>query len=126
MQPKDPLDRRDFLKKASVGLGALAASGSIGPLFAYEGSPAEKMVVGIMGLNGRGMVPARSFARGANTTVGYLCDVDSNVLAQALAEISPLQTPPPKAVGRSEEHTSELQSPDHLVCRLLLEKKKDK
>src|SRR5438552_7462267 len=28
------------------------------------------------------------------------------------------------ACGRSEEHTSELQSPDHLVCRLLLEKKK--
>src|SRR5258708_29399992 len=26
-------------------------------------------------------------------------------------------------LGRSEEHTSELQSPDHLVCRLLLEKK---
>src|SRR5258708_30394784 len=26
--------------------------------------------------------------------------------------------------NRSEEHTSELQSPDHLVCRLLLEKKK--
>src|SRR5207244_11455904 len=26
---------------------------------------------------------------------------------------------------RSEEHTSELQSPDHLVCRLLLENKKD-
>src|SRR5260363_318037 len=26
---------------------------------------------------------------------------------------------------RSEEHTSELQPPDHLVCRLLLEKKKD-
>src|SRR5947208_4641566 len=25
--------------------------------------------------------------------------------------------------NRSEEHTSELQSPDHLVCRLLLEKK---
>src|SRR5258708_26193830 len=28
------------------------------------------------------------------------------------------------AQARSEEHTSELQSPDHLVCRLLLEKKK--
>src|SRR5207244_5546286 len=27
------------------------------------------------------------------------------------------------AIPRSEEHTSELQSPDHLVCRLLLEKK---
>src|SRR5207244_11309289 len=30
------------------------------------------------------------------------------------------------ALHRSEEHTSELQSPDHLVCRLLLEKKKKK
>src|SRR5258708_7534796 len=30
------------------------------------------------------------------------------------------------AASRSEEHTSELQSPDHLVCRLLLEKKKKK
>src|SRR5207244_10560457 len=29
------------------------------------------------------------------------------------------------AIARSEEHTSELQSPDHLVCRLLLENKKD-
>src|SRR5258708_28856331 len=29
-----------------------------------------------------------------------------------------------KQAPRSEEHTSELQSPDHLVCRLLLEKKK--
>src|SRR5258708_19097659 len=30
---------------------------------------------------------------------------------------------PPRSQPRSEEHTSELQSPDHLVCRLLLEKK---
>ena len=37
--------------------------------------------------------------------------------------------PPPAAVkseGRSEEHTSELQSRTNLVCRLLLEKKKKK
>src|SRR5947208_12740596 len=32
----------------------------------------------------------------------------------------------PEIHDRSEEHTSELQSPDHLVCRLLLEKKKKK
>src|SRR5690348_18119092 len=32
----------------------------------------------------------------------------------------------PTTDGRSEEHTSELQSPVHLVCRLLLEKKKTK
>src|SRR5947208_11069617 len=33
---------------------------------------------------------------------------------------------PTQFLYRSEEHTSELQSPDHLVCRLLLEKKKKK
>src|SRR5437763_11971250 len=34
--------------------------------------------------------------------------------------------PQPVSVSRSEEHTSELQSPMYLVCRLLLEKKKKK
>src|SRR5437762_9910420 len=33
---------------------------------------------------------------------------------------------PARWLGRSEEHTSELQSPMYLVCRLLLEKKKKK
>src|SRR5256885_2645865 len=39
-----------------------------------------------------------------------------------LARAAPCQQGP----GRSEEHTSELQSPCNLVCRLLLEKKKKK
>src|SRR5258708_26777127 len=47
----------------------------------------------------------------------------SHGLHRSLAPSSP---PVPQRRGRkrSEEHTSELQSPDHLVCRLLLEKKK--
>src|SRR5438876_3795193 len=36
---------------------------------------------------------------------------------------APAARPAPKKPARSEEHTSELQSPVHLVCRLLLEKK---
>src|SRR2546430_9101737 len=39
------------------------------------------------------------------------------------AHVSP-ESPPPPGAGRSEEHTSELQSQSNLVCRLLLEKKK--
>ena len=100
MAPKDSLDRRDFLKKATaVGVSALAASRSASPLFAMEGSPAEKMVVAVMGLNGRGMVHAHGFARGANTTVGYLIDVDSTVLAKAASETTPLQQTAPKLVS---------------------------
>src|SRR5437764_6609617 len=40
-----------------------------------------------------------------------------------LAACTDLAVPPEQFVPRSEEHTSELQSPMYLVCRLLLEKK---
>src|SRR5256885_13154801 len=38
--------------------------------------------------------------------------------------VDPQGSPRPAGMARSEEHTSELQSPCNLVCRLLLEKKK--
>src|SRR5258708_13421676 len=41
-----------------------------------------------------------------------------------LAAVRPSPSEDSADLIRSEEHTSELQSPDHLVCRLLLEKKK--
>src|SRR5262245_62396771 len=41
-----------------------------------------------------------------------------------IANMLPSPTAPPSVLRRSEEHTSELQSLRHLVCRLLLEKKK--
>src|SRR5690348_17042716 len=51
-------------------------------------------------------------------------------LGQALDQLSDVmpfvQGRNEQALVRSEEHTSELQSPVHLVCRLLLEKKKTK
>src|SRR5258708_26465159 len=44
--------------------------------------------------------------------------------SRALGEDARLRSGRSVLLRRSEEHTSELQSPDHLVCRLLLEKKK--
>src|SRR5258708_31240073 len=55
---------------------------------------------------------------------------ETEARAQKKAAPSPATATGPQSLspwgggGRSEEHTSELQSPDHLVCRLLLEKKK--
>src|SRR5690348_17968981 len=46
-----------------------------------------------------------------------ILSADMGHLAREIAEVE-------AAGARSEEHTSELQSPVHLVCRLLLEKKK--
>src|SRR5258708_25495847 len=63
--------------------------------------------------------------------VAVLIALSGVVLAVPL-RVPPRDLPGPMAdakalrgtAERSEEHTSELQSPDHLVCRLLLEKKK--
>src|SRR3712207_8120712 len=48
----------------------------------------------------------------------------SHLLAAALAAAAAEAGPTALALARSEEHTSELQSRQYLVCRLLLEKKK--
>src|SRR5207244_7855884 len=55
--------------------------------------------------------------------LGLLFDAGVATGRYAVAE-STLSRLAPGRVSRSEEHTSELQSPDQLVCRLLLEKKK--
>src|SRR2546430_8043827 len=46
--------------------------------------------------------------------------------AAPLARMQPRQRSRQRGLARSEEHTSELQSQSNLVCRLLLEKKKNK
>src|SRR5437763_3996048 len=71
----------------------------------------------------------------ANPTIpAFALQPVTNAAAQASAPVQPLaapvsssKQPPAEILGcrvRSEEHTSELQSPMYLVCRLLLEKKK--
>src|SRR2546426_4402040 len=62
------------------------------------------------------------------TVAATSTDTTSTAVLAAL-ERTPLRPPTsstPAAPSRSEEHTSELQSPCNLVCRLLLEKKKKK
>src|SRR5258708_21073848 len=60
----------------------------------------------------------RGHGRSSQTGDGHDMDHYADDLAAVTAHLD-LKN----AVHRSEEHTSELQSPDHLVCRLLLEKK---
>src|SRR5688500_19518838 len=59
----------------------------------------------------------RAFGRAAAATrIGF-------ALVRDAARVA-FQVPATRRANRSEEHTSELQSPCNLVCRLLLEKKK--
>src|SRR5205807_8633726 len=55
-----------------------------------------------------------------------LSGIDTRSLVLKLREAGALRGVVVSGDGRSDEHTSELQSPCNLVCRLLLEKKKKK
>src|SRR2546426_11023067 len=68
---------------------------------------------------------------GVRSVARFVCRVEGEGLARFRRHIAPTapMTPnmhPARTRVRSEEHTSELQSPCNLVCRLLLEKKKKK
>src|SRR3712207_8331521 len=59
---------------------------------------------------------------GCQGEVGSACSMAAAGLAEVLGG-TPEQVENAAEIGRSEEHTSELQSRQYLVCRLLLEKK---
>src|SRR2546422_5143007 len=66
---------------------------------------------------------------GTVATLASLLERDTTASPLGAGPLSitvPVEEFPPVTLERSEEHTSELQSRLHLVCRLLLEKKKNK
>lgn len=94
------MERRTFIKSASMAGAGLAVSSRVAsPLFAFNGSPAERVVMAVMGLNGRGMVHAEHFAKMRNAEIAYLCDVDATVLAKAMTTTGKLQSRAIKAAG---------------------------
>ena len=99
MSDEPVVDRRDFLKRAGVaGLG-IAMTNRI-PLGAPRASrsPNEKVLVAVIGLNGRGQVHAQNFSRLPNSEVAYLCDVDSTVLGKTSSGMMSGQARTPRAV----------------------------
>ncbi len=88
--PNDaPVPRRTFVKSATAAGVGLALSRTAHAL--PVGGPNDKVVVGVMGLNGRGIVLARTFAKVPNVEVAHLCDVDSQVLAKSGASLATVQ-----------------------------------
>src|SRR6266478_6806149 len=90
------MKRRKFLKTASAAGMGLAGS----PWFSsWLRSPGEQVRVAVMGMNGRGTVLARGFARAAHAEVAYVCDVDSVVLAKGGAAVAGAQSKSPRGLG---------------------------
>src|SRR2546422_4553882 len=63
-------------------------------------------------------------SRSSTTTSGLCCSTSLTTSVPSVVQAATSMSGSPSSSARSEEHTSELQSRLHLVCRLLLEKKK--
>jgi predicted dehydrogenase len=97
----DQQDRRLFLTSGATA-AALAASSlahSSSRAFAQEQESAnEKIVMGIMGVNGRGSAIARGMMAETNTEIGYICDVDQRALGRVAESVGQSQGTKPKEV----------------------------
>ena len=88
-------NRRTFIKQSGMAGAGLFLAPNV---FSFVGSPAEKVVIGMMGTNSRGFYLTRMLAKLPNVEIGYICDVDEAVVAKTVAEIEKETGKKPKAV----------------------------
>jgi predicted dehydrogenase len=80
------MNRRRFLQESSLAAGALA-SGLCFPALAKAKSPNERLRVGVIGCNNRGMNHIAGYLSVPNTEIAYICDVDSRALAKGIVAV---------------------------------------
>jgi hypothetical protein len=110
-------NRRYFIRQSALaGAGVLLTA----PAFSWKGSFNEKVVVGVVGTNSRGHYLARMFAQLPSVEVGYICDVDANVMSKTIAEVEKLTGKRPKGekdvrklVEQKDVDAIVIAAPDH-------------
>lgn len=90
--------RRAFLQQSALTAAAAAASTAVRPIRAAD-SPGESVVLGVIGVNGRGSALAASFAAMPGARVAYVCDVDEHALDKGMSAIAGKQMQTPKRVS---------------------------
>src|SRR5690606_26233886 len=78
--------RRTFIKKTSLA-GAAIMTGLSAKSYGRILGANERITVAVAGANSRGRELTGSFVNNANVNFGYLCDVDSRVLARVGEEV---------------------------------------
>ncbi|MGI9472341.1 MAG: Gfo/Idh/MocA family protein [Rubripirellula sp.] len=95
-------DRRLFLKSGASLLAANAIHSSASAqddVEAVSDSPGERVVMGIMGVNGRGSAIARGMMAAGNAEIAYVCDVDTRAAGRASELVGEVQKKTPKIAG---------------------------
>jgi predicted dehydrogenase len=110
-------NRRTFIKQSMLTTASVFAAPNV---FSFQGSPNEKVVMGVMGTNSRGFFLTTMLAKLPNVEVAWVCDVDSNVVAKTIAEVEKITGKKPqgitdirKLLERKEVDAIAIAAPDH-------------
>jgi hypothetical protein len=79
MNPATRLTRRHFVAQSA---GAAAAFAVLASPKRAMAAPSSKVVIGVMGLGGRGFILAQAFAQRPDADIAYVCDVDTRKFAR--------------------------------------------
>ncbi|HUY92932.1 MAG TPA: Gfo/Idh/MocA family oxidoreductase [Pirellulales bacterium] len=91
------VNRREFLTHTAATGAALAVWSEVAVAEANK-SAGDRLVVAVMGVNGRGSALASSFAAQPNAAVAYICDVDERAIAKGMAAVAKHQKEQPAAL----------------------------
>jgi predicted dehydrogenase len=109
------INRRRFLERTLRG-GAGVAMGVSGLASASKTiPPSDKVVVGMMGVGGRGTFLTQLFASRPDVEIAYVCDVDNRKFARAVKLVEDLKGRKPQVVGNFQR-VLEDKDVDALVC----------
>ncbi len=109
------VSRRRFLEQSIQGGIGVAASAYGLSGSAKAVSPSDKVVVGVMGVGGRGTFLTGLFASRPDVEIAFICDVDSRKLPNAVKVVQDKQGKTPKTVG-DFRRILEDKNVDAMVC----------
>src|SRR5207247_11433191 len=94
---KPSINRREFLKRSTVISAGLATLTSV-PSSRAGADANNKIIVAVMGTNGRGMDHIQAYLGQPNVEIAYICDVDSRAVEKGLAAGVKKQEKQPKGI----------------------------
>ena len=89
------MQRRNFIKNSAQATARRSLSTLHRPLWARVLSPADKVIVGVMGINSRGLEHIKEFAKIPNVKIAYSCDVEDGALAKGVNLVEKLTVKKP-------------------------------
>ncbi len=92
------MKRRHFIKTGSIAAAGIGLSAIQFPVFGRNFSANEKVLIGVMGTNGRGLEHIKSYTNIPNVEIGWICDVEETARNKGISLVEKLTGKKPTAV----------------------------